>query len=749
MFTKTTFLWLFLLPGIQPLAAQKPLPTTWDEGLPMGNAILGCLVWQHNGHLRLSLDRSDLWDLRPMAGLDRPEFSYKWVTEQVAKNDYGIVQKYFDEPYEREAGPTKLPGAALEFEMPPGGMADLDISNGLTKIQYPGNLLFQTFVHAGRREGWFRFTGDPKDLGKYLPSLLPPVYSGTNARQDMAQLGYNQANVFLENGIQVYHQPCWGGFSYEVAVAVKQQKNGVLEGVWCVSSHFTQKPWLPRAAKVAQKALHRGFDKSFRESAAWWNAYWSKSKVRLPDPVLQHQYNQDMYKFGCVARSNAPMISLQAVWTADNGHLPPWKGDFHHDLNTQLSYWPAYTANHLNEAMGYLRHIESNEEAHRKYTRQYFGDDGINVPGVETLLGEPMGGWIQYSLSPTTSAWIAQHFYLQWRYSQDRIFLKNHAFPFIKAVADHLEAVTIMDRSSGKRVLPISSSPEINDNGIGAWFPNTLTNYDRALIRFVFEKTAELDFELGHKADAGHWKELAAQLPEWTTEPNGALKFAPALAYNQSHRHFSHMLGIYPLGLLNWHGGPADRRIIQASLMKLDSVGTQGWTGYSFAWLANLRALAHDGDGARKALQIFAEAFVSTNTFHLNGDQSGKGYSASSGRPFTLEGNFASASGIQEMLLQSHNGEVEVFPAIPGDWNDVSFHNLRTDGAFLVTAERKNGRLTRLEIYSEKGNPLKLRLPDSDLHLESTPAGFHEMPPTGSVRNFTFKRGQRLIFVAR
>lgn len=143
--------------------------------------------------------------------------------------------------------------------------------------------------------------------------------------------------------------------------------------------------------------------------------------------------------------------------------LPPWKGDYHHDLNTQLSYWPAYTGNHLKEGMGYLNTLWEQRDVYKKYTREYFGTDGMNVPGVCTLTGEPMGGWVQYSMSPTVSAWLGQHFYLHWKYSADRIFLKERAYPFLKDVATYLEQISTVD-ADGVRRLPLSSSPEIFDN---------------------------------------------------------------------------------------------------------------------------------------------------------------------------------------------------------------------------------------------------------------------------------------------
>ncbi|MGJ7033287.1 hypothetical protein [Niabella hirudinis] len=81
----------------------------------------------------------------------------------------------------------------------------------------------------------------------------------------------------------------------------------------------------------------------------WWNAFWSKSSVNIPDPLIAKQYYLGLYKLGAISRPSAPAISVQTIWTADNGSPPPRKGDFHDDLNTQLSYWPSYTGDHLKE----------------------------------------------------------------------------------------------------------------------------------------------------------------------------------------------------------------------------------------------------------------------------------------------------------------------------------------------------------------------------------------------------------------
>jgi alpha-L-fucosidase 2 len=170
-------------------------------------------------------------------------------------------------------------------------------------------------------------------------------------------------------------------------------------------------------------------------------------------------------------------------------------------------------------------------------------------------------------------------------------------------------------------------------------------------------------------------------------------------------------MAIFPLGLIDQQNSAKEKKIVENSLADLQKYGSGEWCGYSWAWLGNLKARQGDGAGAAKALETFAGCFCSPNSFHLNGDQSGTGKSSYTYRPFTLEGNFAFASGIGEMLLQSHDGVIRIFPAIPGSWKAVSYRNLRAVGAFLVSASRLEGKTVSVTIKSEKGGRLVVENP--------------------------------------
>ena len=701
------------------------LATVWDEAMPLGNAVLGELVWQKEGRLRFSLDRIDLWDLRPTDTHVGEHYSYDWVKAHIRSGDYAPVLEKFARPTDKYPAPSKIPGAALEVDDASWGAVKrnrLYLKNALCAVEWENGTTMRTFVQADGAVGWILFEGVPESFDF---QLVPPAYKDAVAPENgglgdssLQLLGYDQGAVRRDGNRIRYHQPGYGDFFYDVAVEWRRHGDKVT-AAWSISSSLSGKD---AGAEVA-KALDEDPGKAYKGHLGYWRKFWDKSVVSVPDTLIQRQYDKEIYKFGATARSDSYPISLQAVWTADDGKLPPWKGDYHHDLNTQLSYWPAYSGNRLEEGLGYLNTLWSQRDNYREFTRTYFGKEGMDVPGVCTLDGKAMGSnWVMYGLSQTTGAWLAQHFHLHWKYSADKDFLRERAYPFLREVALFLEQQSVVT-DQGVRTFEYSASPEINDNRLEAWFPQ-VTNYDLALTRFAFSAAAEMADSLGLGEESAHWQALAGELPDYALDEDGGLALAPGYPYSRSHRHFSHAMAIHPLGLLDISQGPEAKRVIDATLSRLHALGPDWWCGYSYSWLANLEARARHGDEAAEALRTFASCFCLKNSFHANGDQSRSGKSRFKYRPFTLEGNFAFAAGLQEMLIQSHTGIIEVFPAIPADWKDIRFDRLRAVGAFLVSAERNDGEVVSLTVVSEKGGTLRLRSPqDGSLIVRQTRPG--------------------------
>ena len=183
-----------------------------------------------------------------------------------------------------------------------------------------------------------------------------------------------------------------------------------------------------------------------------------------------------------------------------------------------------------------------------------------------------------------------------------------------------------------------------------------------------------------------------------------------------SHRHLSNLMGLHPFNLITAEGGPGDARIIRASLAEWDAMGTKEWCGYSFTWMAALRARVGDAEAALRLLDIFAKAFILRNGFHANGDQTKSGYSNFTYRPFTLEGNFLAMHAVHEMLLQSwsatpaarHGGH----PSLPGDLHEMAGRVVRRPagrGRLSGVGQARTGVTTWFRIQASRAGTLRVR----------------------------------------
>ena len=668
--------------------------TRWDEAIPIGNGLLGGLLWGDSTRLNLSLDRGDLWDERIPDIFRQPDWTWATMQEQARTGNIARFHAMFDDPYEQIPYPTKLPGGRLVIERMSGGAPQqftLDLATAEARAIYSGDTvravaLAQTPVLLLRVPGAVRIS--------FTPS------SG------VTKLGYPAATTGTATDLSWFEQRGALGFGYAAVARTRREGNTTLIAV-TLTTTAEGGDLLALGRTRTDAALHLGWRAATTPHRAWWRKFWATSSVTLPDSALQSHYDLVKYFYGAAARRGAPPMPLQGVWTADQGGLPPWKGDFHNDLNTQMSYLAAHAAGLDDAMLGWLDYLESRLPRFREFSRTFYGVDGAVIPGVMTLAGAPMGGWGMYSLSPTNGAWVAQSFYLHWRYTNDRRYLAQHAYPFVREVGTALAALLKPD-SSGQLVLPLSSSPEIHDNSRAAFLtPNA--NYDQALLTWCFGALAEMADTLGRTADANSWRALRGKLsPLLRDSPTGPLLMARNLGFAESHRHFSHAMSIHPLGLLSAEG--PDSLTVRATTAEIAARGTSQWTGYSFSWFAAMLARSNQADSSLRYLSDYL-SFTLRNGFHANGDQSGRKLSTMTYRPFTLEGNFLAMDAVQEMLLRSTRGVVAVFPAAPSAWRDVQFRDLRAEGGWRVSAERRGGMTSGIRVTSRSGGALRLRDP--------------------------------------
>ena len=388
-----------------------------------------------------------------------------------------------------------------------------------------------------------------------------------------------------------------------------------------------------------------------------------------------------MYLYGSGSRNGFAPIALQGLWTADNGELPPWHGDYHHDLNSQMTYWASPVAGHLDSHDAFATYMCRLVPAFRAFAKRFFGlDRGIVVPGAMGYDGSWIAGKSQYAIPPSNGLWAFSVFFDGWNYSPSRERLEA-IYPFGVALADAAERLLLPPDAQGVRRWPISTSPEFGEGDTSAWFPPN-SNYDRSILIGFFSQMAALAKAKGDTAAAEKYCNMSRSFGPAVLTADGRYLLAEGRDLTESHRHISHLMDIFPYCFI---APGADAR---RSLDHFEALGTKEWIGFTPVWAAAMEARLGAGDRALGYLSVFADKFVSRSGLHLNGDQTKSGYSNFTYHPFTLEANFCFARAVQEMLVGAYDNGIRLFPAVPAAWRTktVSFRDLRVPGGHRVTA---------------------------------------------------------------
>ncbi len=686
------------------LTVTAPI-TTWDEALPLGNGLLGGLWWGGDGRLNLSLDRGDLWDERPADGNPLRGYTYAQMQAQVAAHDNAGISKVVDGAYASDH-PTKIPAGRLELDLDPGVKTQqfvLDLATGTGRVELNEGERIEAFFSAEDQVALLRFPG------RALQGMR------LAAPKSVKKLGFPNPVHRTLVGAQWFTQKTADGEEYCVYAALRQEGSRMLVAVTVTSTTTDGSDVVDAARQKVDNALHAGWERMYKPHLTWWREFWAKSSVTVPDAqVLQH-YNLVQYFYGAASRPGAPPIPLQGVWTADAGELPPWKGDYHHDLNTQMTYMGYQQAGRFDEGRVFLDFMNDRLPVFQQFAHDFLGQRGAAVPAVMSLAGQPLGGWAQYSLAPSNGAWVGHLFYLHWRYTRDAKYLREVAYPWCREVGTALRGLLKPD-ANGVLVLPLSSSPEAFNNDQRAWLkPNS--NYDLMCLRMLFLGNAEMAAELGDRAAAAEWTDVAQRLGPYHVTAKNVLKLNATEELTFSHRHFATLMAIYPFNLMTIEGTEADRAVIAATIPEIDRLGVVEWCGYSYTWMAALRARINEPEAALWHLKAYLHAFILRNGFHANGDQTKSGFSAFDYRPFTLEGNFLACAAVHEMLLQSWDaypgtgewGPIRVFPAMPWRWHDAAFTDLVAEGGHKVSARRENNATTWLRVVAGRAGELRIR----------------------------------------
>ena len=674
----------------------------WDGAIPLGNAALGGLLFGDERMARLSLDSSSLWDLRRNENTLRDDFTFSELLALVKggeKRNFELQDrfgKFFDQsPY-----PTKLPCAEIDFKLPEGTgtVYSFSMPEAIGRVLLSDGEKIEVFFDAVSFIGYLRYP----DSIEFI--LTPPDYKSEAKRESLTvnclcALGYPDGSITDEDGYTVYRQPMTDGMEYSVHIA-KRKYEGHTEAVFTVKA--------PRDTRTDDNikdaltdALDIGFDAAHSAHCEWWGEYLSATAVSLPpeDAALEELYELAHYLIGAGSRAGHPPMPLQGVWTGSEvGMLPPWKGDYHFDLNVQGTYNWAFRAGRVESIRPLIDYFKENYESIKSFSERFFELEGaFFIPGTADLSASVMGGWVQYTYSIGSALWMLLVLDRWYDFTEDVDFLGKFLIPALRG-SFLLLRERFLTEVDGIYNITLSVSPEINDDKHSAWVKNS--TYDVTVIREFLRTYIKRLASVGESTKDA--EDVLARLVGESVSEEGYL-LAEGMPLTVSHRHHSHCMDIFPFSRLDYRNGD-ELDIMRRTIRVLEERGTRMWIGFSFVWMGAIYAMAKDGESAVRILRIFADSFVSENGFHLNGDYKKHGHSAFTYRPFTLEGNGMLAEAVQEMLLQNHHGAIRLFPAIPKGWRcGTSFCGFMLDKNTRISAKIDEGGVRCvIENYGEK-----------------------------------------------
>jgi alpha-L-fucosidase 2 len=507
--------------------------------------------------------------------------------------------------------------------------------------------------------------------------------------------------------------------------------------------------WTTECERQLEQAVAKGYERLKEDHIADYRQLYDRVAIELGDSessglptderirLLRNGEHEDpqlyalFYQYGRYlmisgSRADSPLpLNLQGIWNDGEANRMAWSCDYHLDINTQMNYYPAETGNLAECHLPLMRFVEKLSHAGKSAARDFYGCDGWVAHVFSNAWGFSAPGWhYSWGLNVTGGLWIAGQLREHYEFNLDRQFLAETAYPVLKeAAAFFLDYMTVHPKY-GWLVTGPSNSPEnsfyLEGDRTDSHQLSMGPTMDQVLVRdlFVFCKEAaemlQTDDDLQRKLE-----EAIALLPPLKVGKSGQLQewLEDYEEAQPEHRHLSHLVALYPGNQVTPTSTPEWSEAARTTLV--NRMGGEGLEDVEFTLALFAAGLARlgDGDSALKQMTYLIGQLCFDNLLTY----SKPGIAGAETNIFVVDGNFGGTAAVAEMLLQSHAGEIELLPALPGKWHTGKVTGLRTKGNAEVDLRWENGELEEAAIKAYSPGRTLLRYRERIIPLDLVP----------------------------